>query len=143
MRRVLNVGMIVCFLLAGLFVTTAAWNSLLSGHITTEPAAVFLHDLSPGLEYPQIVVVRNGNRVPAKLVGANQWCGASGCVELEGLPLEIPAHASRSLVMRIKAGKPGIMVASIPIFTDDLEKPWITIPVNVAINEPPVVSSKR
>jgi hypothetical protein len=100
------------------------------GSLTFRPMAISLDGLSPGVQYRVPVGVRNGTRLPVQLLGGNGSCGRYGCVELEGLPVIVPPGEQREFMIRVRAFGPGVLSASVTVFTDLSAQPWLTIPVD-------------
>ncbi|MFO0960899.1 MAG: DUF1573 domain-containing protein [Isosphaeraceae bacterium] len=63
--------------------------------------------------------VSNRGRSDLTVVGAEEYCGREGCVEVPGLPTTIPAGGSRSIVVEYSSVRPGDFVMDFSIYTDD------------------------
>ena len=80
-----------------------------------EPAKAF-GEAKAGREFNISFTFKNPSNGPIHVVGSGGFCSRSGCLETEGLPLDIPANESRDVQLRVKAGSPGVFHGSIALY---------------------------
>ncbi len=79
----------------------------------------------PG-EHDFEVVVLNRSSEPARIVGAEDFCGAA-CFSGIGLPTVIPAGGRGKVVIRVRANRPGSVASVLKFYTDRPTQPKLAM----------------
>ena len=126
MSRILRAGSLVCAIastaLFGLGV--AAQFGLGAGLLFPEqfeldaPVKSFGTAPSNSRFHVSFRLVNRGSR-PVKVIGATPaYCMQSGCLEVDGLPIEVPPRQSRELPIVVTTRLPGNLDGTVVLYTD-------------------------
>jgi ABC-type molybdate transport system permease subunit len=77
----------------------------------------------------------NQSRRPIRILGATRVCGHHGCLDVEGLPLDIPPLSQRNIVVFVKTRAPGEFGAELTLFSDSPGQSMIVLTVNGRVIE--------
>ncbi len=97
---------IASFVLIGLVTFLTLYILAGRGGIETTPQDMRLGTLSQSHELPLKWTVHNRTRSNIKIIGAQAGCG---CIDIRGLPLEVPAGESATVAAKLDTGlRPGM-----------------------------------
>jgi hypothetical protein len=118
---------------AGLFLTAAAVlfavglayaarerqsNRLSGGELIIDQSALRVTGSRPSEVLSLCFSMRNRSRRPVRVVGSRESCDINGCVEVQGLPVEVPPGGEQSIVISFRAGKSEVFTKDFAIYTD-------------------------
>lgn len=99
--------------------------------VTSEPDSI--HSLTSGDAQHFVVRVANWSPEALKVVGLEEYCGAAGCVRIEGLPITLAPFSQSPLQGEFRAGPPGVHDLNLRFYTDRPTTPQLQFSLRVAI----------
>jgi len=121
---------------AGLFVVGLASarrerqsNGLSGDELIIDQSGLLVTGTRPLEELSLSFSVRNRSGRPVRVVGSRESCDINGCVEVKGLPVEVPPRGEKSIPISFRAGKTEVFTKDFAIYTDYPGRPTIHLAV--------------
>lgn len=135
-----------------LSVALFAWGALLWGKVALrersesalqidEPFKTF-GEATAGSEFNIAFSLKNPSDGPMQVAGSDGFCSKTGCLEAQGLPLNISANESREVRLKVKTGSPGVFHGKIALYVAGFRGyRAITLEVNGKVVKPGLSSA--
>jgi hypothetical protein len=118
----LGAGGVVSFL-------AAAYNQH-GGRLVVDSAVKSFGEAPPRTSVKVTFALTNQSTRAVKIFGATPVCNLHGCLDLDNLPLDIPAKSRRDLAVLATMKEPGAFSGEFTLFSDHPDQPEVALTVS-------------
>lgn len=100
-----------------------------SGRLKVDPRPLVVEETDARGQSMAVFLLSNLSNEAIRVLGGSRYCEPLACFELEGLPLDIPAHSSKVIRARVFTGGEGTVMAELVLYTNCPQQTQLRIPL--------------